>query len=376
MTVIASTELIVELENVVKAGSPERRIQILRRVIGLFLSDADRLNENHVGVFDDVLVRLIECVEARTLAKLSVSLADLKSAPKEAVRRLARHEDAAVAAPILLRSEALADRDLIEIARDCGQTHLLAIAGRKNLNPGLTEILLTRGYTNVCRALARNPGAQFSNSGFAALVDAAERDDEVADCLILRPDAPLEVLRDLISKSSAAVQARLLKITPPEKHQTILAAIESTAAQARVKKPAPVDYSEAITTVLALNNAGKLNDSTVNRFAVRNEHRNLIAALSLLATVPIETIEMLMEEDDWCGLIIACRASRLNWTTTAAVIGNRKGGRPISPHELEQGKEVFETLCLSTAQRTIRFGPVHELAMKSGSTGNSRAGAG
>jgi hypothetical protein len=32
MTNIASTELIAELEHVIKAGSPERRIQILRKV--------------------------------------------------------------------------------------------------------------------------------------------------------------------------------------------------------------------------------------------------------------------------------------------------------------------------------------------------------
>jgi hypothetical protein len=46
MTAIAVTGLIAELDNVVKAGSPERRIQILRRVAGLFLLDAERLERN------------------------------------------------------------------------------------------------------------------------------------------------------------------------------------------------------------------------------------------------------------------------------------------------------------------------------------------
>jgi hypothetical protein len=65
MTAIAATDLIAELDNVVKAGSPERRIQILRQVAGLFLSDAERLKEQHIGVFDEVLVRLMKCVEPR-----------------------------------------------------------------------------------------------------------------------------------------------------------------------------------------------------------------------------------------------------------------------------------------------------------------------
>ena len=46
MPAIAATDLIAELDNVVEAGSPERRVQILRRVAGLFLSDADRLKRN------------------------------------------------------------------------------------------------------------------------------------------------------------------------------------------------------------------------------------------------------------------------------------------------------------------------------------------
>ena len=373
MTAIATTELIAELENVVKAGSPERRIQILRQVTGLFLSDADRLNEHHIGVFDEVLVRLMECVDSRTLVNLSAHFADLRSAPKDAVRCLAGHEDAAVAAPILLKSEALSDRDLVEIARDSGQRHLLAIAERKNLSRALTDILLTRGDTNVCRALARNLGAQLSNSGFATLVDAADRDDDIADTLVGRPDIPLEVLRHLIAKSTLAVQTRLLKNAPPEMHEAIRTAMDSAAVQARARKPEPVDYSEAKSIVLALSKAGKLNDSSVNRFAIRREHNNLIAALSLLASIPTENVEPLMEDADCCGLVIACRASRLNWQTTAAIISSRKCSQPVSAHELAQVKEVFEALCLSTAQRTIRFESVREFAAKHNLPGNERA---
>jgi uncharacterized protein (DUF2336 family) len=376
MSHIASTELIDELEHVIKAGSPERCIQILRQVTCLFLSDAGRFNEHHIGVFDDILVRLMGCVEARTLTRVSAAFAGVASAPKEAVRHLARHADAAVAAPILLTSASLSDQDLIEIAGARGPEHLRAIAGRNALSVALTDALLMRGDTNLCRLLARNSGAQFSSCGFASLVNTAGRDDEIADCLVLRRDMPPELLRDLISKSSPAVQARLLKTAPPEKHEAIRAAIETSASQARAKKPAPVDYSEAKATVLALNNSGKLNDSTVNRFAVRGEHENLVAALSLLATVPIETIELMTEESNRSGLIVACRASRLNWNTTSAVIRNRKDGRPLSPQELERGREVFETLSLSTAQRAIRFGSLREIAAHAGMTGSALVGAG
>ena len=375
MITIATTELIFDLENAVKAGSPERRIHILRQVTGLFLSDADRLNEHHVGVFDEVLVRLMACVDTYTLAEISASFAGLRSAPKHAVRCLARHQDAAVAAPVLLNSGVLSDSDLVAIARENGQRHLLAIAGRKTQTPPLTDILLTRGDTGVCRELARNPGAQFSDSGFLALVDTAVRDDDGAASLIRRADITPDVIRHLVSKSTPAARARLLKNSPPEILGTIRSAIDSITIQAQEQTPEPIDYSEAKSIVLALSKSGKLNDSSVNRFAIRREHRNVIAALALLASVPTEAIEPLMKEKDCCGLAIACRASRLNWQTTAAIIANRNCGQPVSAKELAQVRDVFEMLSLSMAQRTIRFESVHEFAAMGTAPNSVPAGA-
>jgi uncharacterized protein (DUF2336 family) len=361
MTAIASTELIANLEDVVRAGSPERRIRILRQVASLFLADADRLSEHQIDIFDDILVRLIGAVEARTLTKLSAPLADLKSAPKEVVRRLAQHEDAAVAAPILRKCEGLSEDNLIEIARTRGEKHLGAIAERSAVSDNLTDALLMRGDATICCILARNPGAQFSVAGFATLVDMALRDDDVACALVQRPDLSRDVLCELVAKCSPFAHARLLKTAPPERHGAIRTLIEETAVRASARRAVPVDYSEAKATVLALNNAGQLNDSTVNRFAIRRDHPNVIAALSLLATVPLETIEPLMETKDCYGLILACRASRLDWQTAVAIIRSRKGVKPISVEQLELAREAFDSLSLSTAQRAIRFGSASEV---------------
>ena len=108
----------------------------------------------------------------------------------------------------------------------------------------------------------------------------------------------------------------------------------------------------------------------MNRFAVHGPRPDLVAALSLLADVAIEIIEPLIREGDCCGLIVACRASRLNWQTTLAVIDCRSGAKPFTQEELEQGKELFDALSLSVAQRTIRFGSRRHFA-KPGLTDNA-----
>ena len=56
----ASHSLISELENAIESGSKDKRVDTLRRITDLFVSDADRLNDLQIDVFDDVLGHLSE----------------------------------------------------------------------------------------------------------------------------------------------------------------------------------------------------------------------------------------------------------------------------------------------------------------------------
>src|SRR5664279_2949101 len=90
--VTAQVNLISDLENALKSGSAEKRVETLRRVTDLFLNDADRLNEQQISVFDDVLVHLVQRIESKALVQLSTSLAPLSHAPIKVIRRLSRHD--------------------------------------------------------------------------------------------------------------------------------------------------------------------------------------------------------------------------------------------------------------------------------------------
>jgi uncharacterized protein (DUF2336 family) len=375
MTAIASAEVIAELETAVSTGSPERRVLMLRRVTHLFLSSADRLNECQIGVFDDVLVRLIQRIDAPSLVQLGSTLTELTPAPKQAVRHLACHEEIAVAAPVLLRAHSISEGELVEIAGSVGRQHLLAIASRRFLDEALTDVLLRRGDIDVCHVLAKNAGAKFSESGHAALVTAAARNNDIAESLALRSDLPPAMLRELLLKSTDAVRLRLLKAAPPKLRQNIREVLDSIAAHVSTKAPEPGVYSEARSRIVALNNSGKLNDSTVNRFALRREATNVIASLSVLSGATIEAIEPLMEEKTCYGLVVACRASRLDWQTTLAIIRSRSVPQ-LSEQELVHAKEQFERLFLSTAQRTVRFGILSNSTEKPGLTEKALATAG
>ena len=355
MTVAASAALIAELDKAVNGRSPQRRVEILRKVTKLFLSDADRFNEAQIGVFDDVLVCLIERVEAQVLAQLSSNLSAVGLAPKEAVRQLAFHEDASVAGPVLSKSRRLSEQDLISIANMRGQRHLLAISGRETIDESVSDVLVKRGDSAVRNTLAENAGARLSEIGYAALVKDAERDDGLAERLGLRQDIPPGLFRELVTKAANRVRTRLLKSASAEIQAQIQAAIKTAAEQVSAPQPKPVDYSEPRSRMIELNRTGKLNDATLNKFAVQRDYVSIVAALSFLSTLPIEAIEPLIRSDRLDGLIVACKAARLNWSTTAMIIRNRPGCAPVSKQRFEQGLQVFDALALSAAQQTIKF---------------------
>ncbi|MBR1122288.1 DUF2336 domain-containing protein [Bradyrhizobium lablabi] len=348
----------------------------MRQVTGLFLSDAARLNERQIDIFDDVMLCLLEQVETQTLIHLSTMLAEVPLAPREATRRLACHEEADVAAPVLRHSQSLSEGDLIEVAACRSQQHLLAIANRTDLGTALTDALLMRADTNVCRALAGNPGARFSDPGYSTLAARAERDEAIADSLASRPDTPAALLDELFARAAKPVRTRLLTLAPAQARGAMRPAGQRNGPEAGSNPREPIDYSEAKAVVLALNNEGKLADQAVNRFAVRQERQNLVAALSLLATVEPDIIEPLIEQSDGYGLMIACRASRLNWNTTQAVLSHRKNATRLPPQEMARRRDAFEALPLSIAQWTIRFDPAADFAAKLGLIESADNGSG
>jgi len=156
--------LIVELEEAIEGGSKEKRVDAFRRVTDLFVADADRLTDQQIEVFDDILGHLIKRIESKALAELR--LGPIHNAPIEVVRRLARDNNISVAEPVLSTSLRLSEGDLIEIASSKTQAHLMAISARPRLAAPVTDILLQRGRQDVFHALAGNSGARFTARGF------------------------------------------------------------------------------------------------------------------------------------------------------------------------------------------------------------------
>ena len=117
---------------------------MLRGVTDLFVNGAEAFADEHVAVFDDVIGRLIEKADRPALTELSGRLAPIDNAPANVIDRLARHEDIAIAGPILQKSNVVTDQTLAEVAGAKGEKHLAAIAGRPLISEAVTDVLVGR----------------------------------------------------------------------------------------------------------------------------------------------------------------------------------------------------------------------------------------
>jgi Flp pilus assembly CpaF family ATPase len=148
---------------------------------------------------------------------------------------------------------------------------------------------------------------------------------------------------------------RHLNAMPAVMREQIENTIATTDTTKIMMNSEPPDYAAAHANLEELNRKGKLNDSTINRFAVRGEYTNIVAALSLKTGSPVDVILPLLAADNIEGLVLACKASRLDWATAAAILRHRPGQSPVPSAELEKARKTYNEFSLSAAQRTVRF---------------------
>ncbi|MBH5399577.1 DUF2336 domain-containing protein [Bradyrhizobium sp. CNPSo 4010] len=348
-----SESLLEELQAALSHGTVARRLETLRRVTDLFVGNAVDYSDDQIRVFDDVFQCLIEQIETSARALLAERLAPIAAAPPQIIRTLALDEVIEVSGPVLSKSERLDEATLIQIARTRGQAHLKAISLRRTLSEALTDVLVARGNEDVVQSTVGNPGARLSEESLADLVVRAERDDDLASCIGLRPDLPRHHYLRLVAKASSSVR-RKLAAAHPELADEVSRAVEEAAQQVRaVARTKQTEMARAL--VKSLHEDGRLNELQVAAFAEQGKFDETNAALAALAGIAIETAETMMIESRTEGVMILAKAAGMQWSSVRAIIALREKLSGGSQTDMLKLRDSYEALRSSTAQQVLRF---------------------
>jgi uncharacterized protein (DUF2336 family) len=350
-----ATSLIPGLDEIVRTGDPERRAEAARRIADLFFEDAAHLRPRQVDLFDEILIDLVPHAELITRAELAERLSLLGNAPRVLVTRLARENEILVAGPILRRSPVIDEEALLEIARVKGQSHLLAMSERPKLSPDLTDVIVQRGDRDVIRRTAGNAGALFSESGYTELIKRASYDGVLTLTVGQRRDLSDVRLKQLLAGSLDVVRRRLFDVVKPDRQNAIKQAMaEITGVPERFESKR--DFVPAQRTILALHEAGNLNEAALLGFAKSFRYEESVAALSAMSGVKIPVLDNLISGDRHDPILIIGKTIALEWATVRALILLRLGpNRVPAPADIETARVNYARLMPSTAERVVGF---------------------
>jgi uncharacterized protein (DUF2336 family) len=347
--------IIDELEAALTSGTNSRRIEMLTRITDLFVGGAARYSEEQIGVFDDVMVRLVSTIEAKARAKLAHRLAPIANAPSSVIHLLAFDDDIDVAQPVLEQSERLEDPALVANANTKSQRHLFAIAQRRSLSEAVTDVLVQRGDREVVQSVVKNAGARFSDAGFRILVNRSAGDDDLATIVGMRSDIPRPHFLVLLEKASSAVRARLAAENPQAS-----AAIDDVVAEvvggirddARNSSP---DFAAAQAAVERQNRLRRIGEAEIYQYARDRKFEETAIALSLLCDTPIDVVERALLDPGAEIVLILAKVAGLSSTTTKAILLLRAADRGMSAKDLDQALTSFNRLQPDTARRVLSF---------------------
>ncbi len=351
----STSSLIDELESALSSGTNAQRIQALSRVTDLFMTGASTYTEEQIGIFDDVILKIAERIEAKALAKLATLLAPIENAPPKVMRSLAFHDDIEVAHPVLSGSERLADDDLIANARTKSQLHLLAISERRALSEAVTDVLVEHGNERVVQSVAKNRGARFSDAGFRLLVMRATNDDALATQVGMRRDIPPQHFLKLIEKASAAVRERLMAANPDAATAVRDVLADVVGGIRSEVRSASRQYTAAMSEVEELRRTRRLGEEQVYQFARDRKFEETAVALSLLCAVPIDVVEQALLDTGAEIALILAKVADLSWTTAKAILLMQAADRGMSAQDLERAMQSFGKLQQQTARRVLGF---------------------
>jgi uncharacterized protein (DUF2336 family) len=352
---IAARTLIDELEDAVAHREIEHRAKVLRRITDLFVTNSGQLSNEQIAVFDDVMARLLKEVDSAARRSLGHRLVEIETGPPGVIAELVMDDSIDIAGPVLTGCDRISDDLLVESALTKSQNHLLAISKRRELAVSVTDVLVERGNQQVAVSTTENPGAKFSEFGYATLVERAEDDRDLAACIWRRPEIPRRHLLTLFTTASKAVQRELQSINPHKADE-----IKNLVGRAKDElegrsREASIAYVEARASVEALHKARKLTETDVRAFANAGKFDETSVALALMADVPVTLAERALIHEQYDRLLVLAKSIGLSFATVRVILSMPAFAADGARHDLEKADESFAKLSLDTARKTLQY---------------------
>ena len=337
--------------------SSDRRRELLRDITDLFLEQPSTYTSRETWFFGDIMESIAYDLEVRVRLDLAQRLADETAAPPDLIRKLASDE-ITVARPVIERSSVLSQDDLIEIAGEQSQEHLLAITKRPDIGERVSEVLVDNGNDEVVQNLVDNETASISETSYERVAERAisAQSEGLSASLAKRPDLPNDILKDVLSEMTAEIRERIIAEScgiDRERLDDILSDIVTSQGHEIDSKPAIESQPELV--IRELEQRGELNAAKLIEFAQERRMPEFICGLAKLARIDMATARRVSMDRTGDGLALTCRAGDMPTEQFSKLMQAFGNMIQKSQPEIDELVKMYDSLAVTTAQRIIRF---------------------
>ena len=239
-----------------ESGKAER---LFRATVSAFCS-LTRPSRREIAQLEDLTLPLFDSVSVESRRYVAAALSECEYAPTALVRRLCE-EPVDVCAPLLVRSRALGDIDLIALIGRHGLPHARAIARRKDLNPTIAQLIKALEKPTLVRVRQPEPLAKVAGDG--------------AEPAAAAPSPP-----KLPGDAAETARRRLRTMMLAEGETTSINPFAGSATYGKLRETALTGNAAFFQTALA--DALDIDFSTARSLTEHSSYVSLLAALRAL----------------------------------------------------------------------------------------------
>src|SRR5262245_41020005 len=187
------------LLDLAKETSSEKRRALLRQITDVFLADPPDRSDRESQLFDEIVGAVASDLETQVRIELARKVAASNVPVQRTARRLAL-DQIEVARPVIERSRALTETDLLDVIHQKSQDHMMAVTKRPDIGEAVSSALVVKGEDRVVASLLENRTARIDRPTFERVAERAELSPVLHAPFVRHHKAPLDLLNNVYLK--------------------------------------------------------------------------------------------------------------------------------------------------------------------------------
>lgn len=346
----------LELVALAQDRAGRARAVIVRRLTDIALLPEGQLSPQERRIVDQMLAGLMGHIELDLRIRMAERLARSAEAPPQAVLALAQ-DVIEVARPLIVASSVLGDTDLIDIVARCGRDHWNAIATRAGLSSTVTDALIGTGEPETALILADNHGARLSAQGYARLVRMSEREPQLQEPLLARPDMTPVLAHTMFWWVSSRLRLGIVGKFSADR-RLLREALDDAIGEGLKAFSGDAEVMRALGFVAPVRRFGPSVGEELVATARGGDLREVVRKLCMLSGIRPPLAARIVADRGGEALAVTAKAlglTRKEFLTLALLIDRERDGAPRDPGEVDRLTALFDQAATERADVVLRY---------------------